>query len=73
MNAFNLSVCIAPSMLWAPSPSTPEMEGEDTKKVRRKTHTHTHTHTHHITSGVFVNRVKNVISDLTNGKWTAFT
>ncbi|XP_071337538.1 rho GTPase-activating protein 20 isoform X2 [Trachinotus anak] len=33
MNAFNLSVCIAPSMLWAPSPSTPEMEGEGTKKV----------------------------------------
>lgn len=33
MNAFNLSVCIAPSMLWAPAPSTPEMEGEDTKKV----------------------------------------
>ncbi|XP_044073217.1 LOW QUALITY PROTEIN: rho GTPase-activating protein 20-like [Siniperca chuatsi] len=33
MNAFNLSVCIAPSMLWAPTPSTPEMEGEGTKKV----------------------------------------
>lgn len=33
MNAFNLSVCIAPSMLWAPSPSTPEQEGEGTKKV----------------------------------------
>ncbi|XP_077947020.1 rho GTPase-activating protein 20 isoform X2 [Gasterosteus aculeatus] len=33
MNAFNLSVCIAPSMLWAPAPGTPEMEGEDTKKV----------------------------------------
>ncbi|KAF7645365.1 hypothetical protein LDENG_00205890, partial [Lucifuga dentata] len=32
MNAFNLSVCIAPSMLWAPSPSTPEVEGEGTKK-----------------------------------------
>ncbi|XP_061782101.1 rho GTPase-activating protein 20-like [Nerophis lumbriciformis] len=30
MNAFNLSVCIAPSMLWAP---TPHMEGEGTKKV----------------------------------------
>lgn len=37
MNAFNLSVCIAPSMLWAPAPSTPEMEGEATKKVRRNT------------------------------------
>lgn len=34
MNAFNLSVCIAPSMLWAPAPNTPEMEGEGTKKVR---------------------------------------
>ncbi|XP_068602744.1 rho GTPase-activating protein 20-like [Brachionichthys hirsutus] len=33
MNAFNLSVCIAPSMLWAPAPCTPEMEGEGTKKV----------------------------------------
>ncbi|KAK2840137.1 hypothetical protein Q5P01_013877 [Channa striata] len=33
MNAFNLSVCIAPSMLWAPASSTSEMEGEDTKKV----------------------------------------
>ncbi|XP_034550478.1 rho GTPase-activating protein 20-like isoform X2 [Notolabrus celidotus] len=33
MNAFNLSVCIAPSMLWAPAPTTPEMEGEGTKKV----------------------------------------
>lgn len=37
MNAFNLSVCIAPSMLWAPAPSTPEMEGEGTKKVRKRT------------------------------------
>uniref|UniRef100_A0A1A7YGE1 Rho GTPase-activating protein 20 n=1 Tax=Iconisemion striatum TaxID=60296 RepID=A0A1A7YGE1_9TELE len=33
MNAFNLSVCIAPSMLWPPAPSTPEMEGEAAKKV----------------------------------------
>ncbi|XP_061548643.1 rho GTPase-activating protein 20-like isoform X2 [Phycodurus eques] len=33
MNAFNLSVCIAPSMLWAPTPGTPEMEGEGAKKV----------------------------------------
>uniref|UniRef100_A0A8C5E5W6 Rho GTPase-activating protein 20 n=1 Tax=Gouania willdenowi TaxID=441366 RepID=A0A8C5E5W6_GOUWI len=33
MNAFNLSVCIAPSMLWASAPNTPEMEGEATKKV----------------------------------------
>uniref|UniRef100_A0A665V2V4 Rho GTPase-activating protein 20 n=1 Tax=Echeneis naucrates TaxID=173247 RepID=A0A665V2V4_ECHNA len=33
MNAFNLSVCIAPSMLWPPASSTPEMEGEGTKKV----------------------------------------
>ncbi|XP_077474005.1 rho GTPase-activating protein 20-like isoform X1 [Stigmatopora argus] len=33
MNAFNLSVCIAPSMLWASTPGTPEMEGEGAKKV----------------------------------------
>nr|XP_057939004.1 rho GTPase-activating protein 20 isoform X2 [Doryrhamphus excisus] len=33
MNAFNLSVCIAPSMLWAPTPGSPEVEGEGTKKV----------------------------------------
>ncbi|XP_056145433.1 rho GTPase-activating protein 20 [Lampris incognitus] len=33
MNAFNLSVCIAPSMLWPPTPTTPEEEGEGTKKV----------------------------------------
>ncbi|XP_023683384.2 rho GTPase-activating protein 20 isoform X1 [Paramormyrops kingsleyae] len=33
MNAFNLSVCIAPSMLWAPAPSSPEIEGGYTKKV----------------------------------------
>ncbi|KAM7406892.1 hypothetical protein PAMA_002877 [Pampus argenteus] len=33
MNAFNLSVCIAPSMLWAPAPSTQDLEGEGTKKV----------------------------------------
>ncbi|CDQ96238.1 unnamed protein product [Oncorhynchus mykiss] len=31
MNAFNLSVCIAPSMLWTPAPCSPE--GEATKKV----------------------------------------
>lgn len=35
MNAFNLSVCIAPSMLWPPAPSSPEMEGEAAKKVRK--------------------------------------
>ncbi|XP_066562562.1 rho GTPase-activating protein 20 isoform X2 [Amia ocellicauda] len=33
MNAFNLAVCIAPSMLWAPAPSSPETESEGTKKV----------------------------------------
>ncbi|GLD65804.1 rho GTPase-activating protein 20-like protein, partial [Lates japonicus] len=38
MNAFNLSVCIAPSMLWAPAPKTPEMEGEGTKKVCELVH-----------------------------------
>ncbi|XP_075993914.1 rho GTPase-activating protein 20-like [Genypterus blacodes] len=38
MNAFNLSVCIAPSMLWAPAPGTPEVEGEGTKKVCELVH-----------------------------------
>nr|XP_014352128.1 PREDICTED: rho GTPase-activating protein 20-like isoform X2 [Latimeria chalumnae]XP_014352129.1 PREDICTED: rho GTPase-activating protein 20-like isoform X2 [Latimeria chalumnae] len=33
MNAFNLAVCIAPSMLWPPTPSSPEVESESTKKV----------------------------------------
>uniref|UniRef100_A0A8K9X361 Rho GTPase-activating protein 20 n=1 Tax=Oncorhynchus mykiss TaxID=8022 RepID=A0A8K9X361_ONCMY len=33
MNAFNLSVCIAPSMLWTPAPCSPRGEGEATKKV----------------------------------------
>ncbi|CAB1328833.1 unnamed protein product [Coregonus sp. 'balchen'] len=33
MNAFNLSVCIAPSMLWTPAPCSPGGEGEATKKV----------------------------------------
>ncbi|KAK1802910.1 hypothetical protein P4O66_021448 [Electrophorus voltai] len=33
MNAFNLAVCIAPSMLSSPAPSSPEMEGEGAKKV----------------------------------------
>ncbi|KAM6945324.1 rho GTPase-activating protein 20-like [Aplochiton taeniatus] len=33
MNSFNLSVCIAPSMLWAPGPSSPEVEGKGAKKV----------------------------------------
>ncbi|KAK3510827.1 hypothetical protein QTP70_022770, partial [Hemibagrus guttatus] len=33
MNAFNLAICISPSLLWSPAPSTPEMEGEGTKKV----------------------------------------
>jgi len=36
MTTFNLSVCIAPSMLWPPGePCSPEVEGEGTKKVRR--------------------------------------
>lgn len=35
MTSFNLSVCIAPSLLWPPGvPSSPEVEGEGTKKVR---------------------------------------
>ncbi|KAK5847516.1 hypothetical protein PBY51_016636 [Eleginops maclovinus] len=34
MTSFNLSVCIAPSMLWAPgAPCSPEVEGEGTKRV----------------------------------------
>ncbi|XP_026157260.1 paraspeckle component 1 isoform X2 [Mastacembelus armatus] len=34
MTSFNLSVCIAPSILWPPgAPCSPEVEGEGTKKV----------------------------------------
>ncbi|XP_075054989.1 rho GTPase-activating protein 20 [Mixophyes fleayi] len=33
MTAFNLAVCIAPSLLWLPNPSGPEAEGEFTRKV----------------------------------------
>ncbi|KAK9393736.1 rho GTPase-activating protein 20-like [Crotalus adamanteus] len=33
MNAFNLALCIAPNMLWLPSPSGPEEESKSTKKV----------------------------------------
>ncbi|XP_035533956.1 LOW QUALITY PROTEIN: rho GTPase-activating protein 20-like [Morone saxatilis] len=34
MTSFNLSVCIAPSMLWPPgAPCSPEVEGEGAKKV----------------------------------------
>ncbi|XP_044874100.1 rho GTPase-activating protein 20 isoform X6 [Mauremys mutica] len=33
MTAFNLAVCIAPSMLWPPAPSSPETESKFTKKV----------------------------------------
>ncbi|MEE6472770.1 hypothetical protein FKM82_009718 [Ascaphus truei] len=33
MTAFNLAVCIAPSLLWLPSPSSAETEGEFTRKV----------------------------------------
>ncbi|MEQ2183624.1 hypothetical protein GOODEAATRI_000023 [Goodea atripinnis] len=34
MTSFNLSVCIAPSLLWSPgAPCSPEVEGEGTKKV----------------------------------------
>ncbi|ELW64234.1 Rho GTPase-activating protein 20 [Tupaia chinensis] len=33
MTAFNLAVCIAPSILWPPSSSSPELENEFTKKV----------------------------------------
>lgn len=34
MNAFNLAICIAPSLLWPPVSSTPDIESEFTKKVR---------------------------------------
>uniref|UniRef100_F6V0Y4 Rho GTPase-activating protein 20 n=1 Tax=Ornithorhynchus anatinus TaxID=9258 RepID=F6V0Y4_ORNAN len=33
MTAFNLAVCIAPSILWPPASSGPELENECTKKV----------------------------------------
>ncbi|XP_020845463.1 LOW QUALITY PROTEIN: rho GTPase-activating protein 20 [Phascolarctos cinereus] len=33
MTAFNLAVCIAPSILWPPSTASPELENEFTKKV----------------------------------------
>ncbi|XP_077197738.1 rho GTPase-activating protein 20 isoform X2 [Paroedura picta] len=33
MTAFNLAVCIAPSLLWPPSPASPGTEGDFTKKV----------------------------------------
>ncbi|KAJ8358829.1 hypothetical protein SKAU_G00153540 [Synaphobranchus kaupii] len=33
MNSFNLSVCIAPSMLWGPIPCSPDVESQGTKKV----------------------------------------
>ncbi|XP_038617595.1 rho GTPase-activating protein 20 [Tachyglossus aculeatus] len=33
MTAFNLAVCIAPSVLWPPASSGPELESECTKKV----------------------------------------
>ncbi|XP_061454652.1 rho GTPase-activating protein 20-like isoform X2 [Rhineura floridana] len=35
MNAFNLALCIAPNMLWLPSPTGPEEESKATKKVAR--------------------------------------
>ncbi|XP_016852794.2 rho GTPase-activating protein 20 [Anolis carolinensis] len=33
MTAFNLALCIAPNMLWLPSPTGPEEESKATKKV----------------------------------------
>ncbi|XP_039578534.1 rho GTPase-activating protein 20-like [Passer montanus] len=33
MNAFNLALCIAPNMLWLPSPTGPEEASRSTKKV----------------------------------------
>lgn len=35
MTAFNLAVCIAPSILWPPTSSSPELENEFTKKVTK--------------------------------------
>ncbi|XP_060126616.1 rho GTPase-activating protein 20 isoform X2 [Zootoca vivipara] len=35
MNAYNLALCIAPNMLWLPSPTGPEEESKSTKKVAR--------------------------------------
>uniref|UniRef100_G1NQG6 Rho GTPase-activating protein 20 n=1 Tax=Meleagris gallopavo TaxID=9103 RepID=G1NQG6_MELGA len=33
MNAFNLAICIAPSLLWPPASSTPDIESEFTRKI----------------------------------------
>ncbi|KAG8584739.1 hypothetical protein GDO81_004752 [Engystomops pustulosus] len=33
MTSFNLAVCISPSLLWLPNPSSPEAEAEFTRKV----------------------------------------
>ncbi|NXQ95221.1 RHG20 protein, partial [Sagittarius serpentarius] len=33
MNAFNLAICIAPSLLWPPVSSAPDIESEFTKKI----------------------------------------
>ncbi|KAJ7416247.1 rho GTPase-activating protein 20 [Pitangus sulphuratus] len=33
MNAFNLAICIAPSLLWPPVSSTPDIESEFIKKI----------------------------------------
>uniref|UniRef100_A0A8C0F6A0 Rho GTPase activating protein 20 n=1 Tax=Bubo bubo TaxID=30461 RepID=A0A8C0F6A0_BUBBB len=33
MNAFNLAICIAPSLLWPPVSSTPDIESEFAKKI----------------------------------------
>lgn len=39
MTSFNLSVCIAPSLLWPPGdPCSCELEGEGTKKVTEQFH-----------------------------------
>lgn len=35
MTAFNLAVCVAPSILWPPTSSRPELENEFTKKVMK--------------------------------------
>lgn len=37
MTAYNLSVCITPSLLWPPTTASPGAEGEFTKKVNQAT------------------------------------
>lgn len=75
MNAFNLSVCIAPSMLWSQAPSTPEMEGEGAKKVTRGAstcinahHMERHENYSHFMSCIFHPPSKKCLAILTVGQ-----